>query len=161
MDYTELGVLAEVSVALLGFSGITAIVGRSRFGQQGVTYRMLGLLYSSSLAFVSSILPLVGTPILPAAVIIAALNSVAIIWAATNSFGRSKKEIQPHPVLLSIFFPIATLVNLYLWWSILTLSERILFAYQLQVGALLTLATVYFVRLVSSAFGTNDTLNRD
>jgi hypothetical protein len=161
MDYADLQVLAEVSVALLGFSGITAIVGQSRFAQQGVTYRMRGLLYSSSLAFIGSILPLIGIPILLAGVAMAAFNSAAIIWAGAMSFGRSKKEIQPHPVLVSIFFPIAILVNLHLWWSILVLAERLFFAYQLQVGALLLLATVYFVRLVSSAFDTKDTFGSD
>ena len=161
MDYTNLHVLAEVSVALLGFSGITAIVGHSRFAQQGVIYRMRGLLYSSSLAFISSILPIIGIPILAAAVVIAALNSAAIIWAGALSFGRSRKEVQPHPVLVLIFFPIAILVNLYLWWSTITLAKQLLFAYQLQVGVLLLLATVYFVRLVSSAFGTKNTFGED
>jgi hypothetical protein len=161
MDYTDLQVLAEVSVALLGFSGITAIVGHSRFAQQGVTYRLRGLLYSSSLAFIGSILPLIGIPILPAGVAIAAFNSAAIIWAGAMSFGRSKKEIQPHPVLVWIFFPFTILVNLHLWWSIFALAERLFFAYQLQVGALLLLATVYFVRLVSSAFDAKDTVGTD
>jgi hypothetical protein len=77
MDYTNLQVLAEVSVTLLGFSGITAIMGYSRFAQKGVKYRMQGLLYGSSLAFIGSILPLVGIPILPAAVGMAASLSAA------------------------------------------------------------------------------------
>lgn len=161
MDYTNLQVLAEVSVALLGFSGITAIVGHSRFAQQGVTYRMLGLLYSSSLAFIGSILPLIGIPMLPAAIVIAALNAAAVVWAGVMSFGPARKEIQPHPVLVSIFFPIAVVVNSYLWWSIVASTERLLFAYQLQVGTLLLLATVYFVRLVSSAFGNEDSSGKD
>lgn len=161
IDYSELQVLAEVSVAFLGFSGITAIVGHSRFAQQGVTYRVLGLLYSSSLAFIGSILPLIGVPILAAAVIIAALNSAAVVWAGIMSFGRSRKEIRPHPVLLVIFFPISILVNLYLWWSIFESAERVKFAYQLQVGTLLLLATVYFIRLVNSAFGTKETFDKD
>ena len=122
---------------------------------------MRGLLYSSSLAFFGSILPLVGIPMLPAAVVLAALNSAAVIWAGAMSFGRSRKEIQPHPVLVSIFFPIAILVNLYLWLSIFALAEQLLIAYQLQVGVLLLLATVYFVRLVSSAFDTKNTSGKD
>ena len=161
MDYTNLQVLAEVSVTLLGFSGLTAIIGHSRFAQQGVTYRMLGLLYTSSLAFIGSILPLVGIPILPAAVGIAALMLAGNIWAGKNSFGRSRCEIQPNPALVWAFFPMSVMVNLYLWWSIFTSAEQLLFAYQLQIGFQLLLGTVYFVRLVSSAFGTKDTSGND
>ena len=91
MDYTNLQVLAEVSVTLLGFSGITAIMGYSRFAQQGVTYRMQGLLYASSLAFIGSILPLVGIPILLAAVSIAALGSAVIIWGGGRLVGPAER----------------------------------------------------------------------
>jgi hypothetical protein len=161
MDYTNLQVLAEVSVTLLGFSGITAIMGYSRFAQQGVTYRMQGLLYSSSLAFIGSILPLVGIPILPAAFGTAASISAAIIWAGKNSFGRSRHEVQPNPALIWTFFPMAIMANLYLWWSIFALAEQLLFAYQLQIGFLLLIATTYFVRLVSSAFGAKETSGND
>jgi hypothetical protein len=161
MDYTNLQLLAEVSVALLGFSGITAIVGHSRFAQQGVVYRLQGLLYSSSLALIGSILPSVGIPMLPAAVVIAASNSAALIWAGIKSFGRSRREIQPNPALVATFFPIAGLVNLNLWWSIFSRAEQLLFSYQLQIGVLILLATTYFVRLVSSAFDTKDTSGSD
>jgi len=153
MDFTNLQVLAEVSVALLGFSGITAIVGQSQFAQQGVKYRVLGLLYSSSLAFMGTILPLIGIPVRPAAAITAALVLAGIIWAGMNSFGPARKDIRPNLVLVLVFFPISVLVNLYLWYAIIVLTEQILLAIQLQVGVLLLLATVYFVRLVSSALG--------
>jgi hypothetical protein len=161
MDYTNLQVLAEVSVTLLGFSGITAIMGHSRFAQQGVAYRMQGLLYGSSVAFIGSILPLVGIPILPAAVGMAALLSAAIIWAGKNSFGRSRHEIQPNPALVWTFFPMGIMANLYLWWSIFTLAEQLLLAYQLQIGFQLLVATTYFVRLVGSAFGAKETSGND
>jgi len=119
------------------------------------------LLYSSSLAFIGSILPLVGIPMLPAAAGIAASASAAIIWAGQNSFGRSRHEIKPNPALVWTFFPMAIMANLYLWWSIFALAERLLFAYQLQIGFLLLIATTYFVRLVSSAFGAKETSGND
>jgi hypothetical protein len=161
MDYTNLQVLAEVSVTLLGFSGITAIMGYSRFAEKGVKYRMQGLLYGSSLAFIGSILPLVGIPILPAAVGMAASLSAAVIWAGQNSFGRSRHEINPNPALVWTFFPMAIMANLYLWWSIFALAEQLLFAYQLQIGFLLLVATTYFARLVSSAFSAKETSGDD
>ena len=60
MDYSNLQVLAEVSVALLGFSGLTIVMGHSGFDQHGLAYRTQAMLYSSSLAFIGSLLPLVG-----------------------------------------------------------------------------------------------------
>ena len=160
MDYTNLQVLAEVSVTLLGFSGITAIMGYSRFAQQGVTYRMQGLLYASSLAFIGSILPLVGIPILLAAVSIAALCSAVIIWGA-RSFGRSGREMQLSQAIVWTSFPMAVMVNLYMWWSIFTSAEQLLFAYQLQIGAGLLIATLFFIRLVGSAFDTKGKSDND
>jgi hypothetical protein len=53
MDYSNLQVLAEVSVALLGFSGLTIVMGHSRFDQHGLAYRTQGMLYLSSLAFIA------------------------------------------------------------------------------------------------------------
>jgi hypothetical protein len=161
MDYTNLEVLGEFSVALLGFSGITAIVGHSRFAQQGVTFRLRGLLYASSSAFVGSILPLVGIPILPAAIGVAALVLAGNTWAGKGVFGRSRQEIRPNLAITWTMFPMAVMVNLYLWWSILTLAEQLLFAYQLQIGFQLLIATMYFVRLVSSAFVTKDVSGSD
>ena len=156
MDYTNLQVLAEVSVTLLGFSGITTIVGRSRFAQQGAVFRMRGLLYSSSSAFVVSILPLVGIPLLPAAIGSAVYVLPFIVWAWKGVFGRSRREIQPNPAIKWTLFPVSILVYLYLWWSILAMADQLLFAYQLQIGTLLLSATMYFVRLVSSSFVTDD-----
>jgi len=154
MDYSNFQVLAEVSVTLLGFSGITAIVGQSQFPQQGVRWRMLGLLYSSSLAFIGSALPLVGIPVLPAAVALAALSSVAITWVGMTLLDRSSQKIQANPIITWTFSTFGVLMTLYLWLSIFVLPDQIHHAYQQQIGFLLLLATVYFIRLVSSAFAT-------
>ncbi len=154
-------VLAEVSVTLLGFSGITAVMGHSRFDQRGVAYRMQGLLYTSSLALVGSVLPLVGVPILPAAISIAALSSAGHIWAGKILLGRSKQQIQFHPVLLWTFLPIGVIATLPPWWVILTLSEQLLVIYQLLIGYYMLTATTYFGQVVGSAFGSKDTPGKD
>ncbi len=156
MDYDNLQVLAEVSVTLLGFSGITAIMGYSRFDQRGVTYRMQGLLYTSSQALVASILPLVGIPMLPAAIAVAILGTATCIWAGKMQLGGSGNEVRYSPFLLWTFLPAGALVSLSLWWSILFSTEHLLFIYQLSIGFNLLLATTYFIRLVASAFPAND-----
>ena len=156
MDYDNMQVLAEVSVTLLGFSGITAIMGYSRFDQRGVTYRMQGLLYTSALALAASILPLVGIPLLHAAIAVAILASATIMWAGKMQLGRSRNEVRPNPFLLWTFLPAGVLVMLSLWWSILISTEYLLLTYQLAIGFNLLLATTYFIRLVASAFPAND-----
>jgi hypothetical protein len=156
MDYTNLQVLAEVSVTLLGFSGITAVIGQSRFDQLGVGYRMQLLLYTSSAAFVGSILPLVGIPILLATIGMAVSMTTLTVWTSRNFFGWFQQKVQMSLALVWIFLPLFIILTLYLWWSIFTLAEQLLFIYELSIGSFLLLATVAFVRLVRSVFVAED-----
>jgi len=80
MDYTNLQALAEVSVTLLGFSGLTIVMGRSRFDQHGLAYRTQGMLYNSSLGFIGSLLPLLGIPISLGVIVMAVLMSTLALW---------------------------------------------------------------------------------
>ena len=161
MDYTNLEVLAEVSITLLGFSGLTAILGHSRFDPVGVAYRTKMLLYASSVAFIGSILPLVGVPILLGAIGMAASMSVLTIWAGRYVFGWSVQKVQTSLALNWIFFPSFTLLTLYLWWTIFAFAAHLLLIYELSIGLYLLLATVSFVRLVRSAFVTRDMSGND
>ena len=150
MDYPNLDVLAEVSVALLGFSGLTVVLGHSRFHQLGVVYRMRGLLYASSIAFVASILPLVGIP-LPASVILLALAmSFLGVFVGRASFGRQASSIRPSPVLLWTFYPTLLLLTIALWLSPLLMPESNFVVFRFAIGFNLLLAVVYFVRLILS-----------
>ncbi len=46
--------------------------------------------------------------------------------------------------------------TLALWFSIFALPEQLLFIYMLAIGCNLLLAVLYFIRLVTSVFGTNE-----
>ena len=156
MDYTNLQVLAEVSVTLLGFSGLTVIIGHSRFDQRGIEYRTLVLLYSSSVAFIGAILTLVGVPILLAAIGIAASMTVLAVWAGMKVWARSAVKVKTSALLNWTIFPTYVILMLLLWWSILISADQLLFIYELSIGLHLLLATVAFVRLVRSAFVTDE-----
>jgi len=104
---------------------------------------------------------LVRVPILLAAIAIAVLSSAACIWAAKIQLGQSRNEVRPNPFLLWIFLPAGVIVTVSLWWSILVATEHLLFTYQLLIGFCLLLATMYFLRLVGSAFPGNDTSTND
>jgi hypothetical protein len=161
MDYTNLQVLAEVSVTLLGLSGLTAVIGQSKFDQLGVAYRTQVLLYNSSVAFVGSILPLVGIPILLATIGMAVSMTTMTVWGGKNIFGWRQQKFPISLALNWMIFPLYVVLTLFLWWSIFTLAEQLLFIYELSIGLCLLLATVSFVRLVRSAFGNEDTSSID
>jgi hypothetical protein len=156
MDYTNLQVLAEVSVALLGFSGLTIVMGHSRFDQHGLAYRTQGMLYNSSLAFTGSLLPLVGIPISFGAIAMAVLMSIGSVWAGLRIFGRSALAVKTSPLLNWIFFPMYLMSTLSLWLSLFVLSEQALLIYRLAIGCNLLVAVVFFIRLVISFFDTEE-----
>ena len=156
MDYTNLQVLAEVSVALLGFSGLTIVMGHSRFDQHGVAYRTQGMLYNSSLAFVGSLLPLVGIPISFGAIAMAALMSMGSVWAGMRILRKSVPPVKTSPLLNWIFFPMYLMSTLSLWMSLFVLSEQALLIYKLAIGCNLLVAVVFFIRLIISFFDTEE-----
>ena len=150
MDYPNLDVLAEVSVALLGFSGLTIVLGHTRFHHLGVAFRTRGLLYTSSSAFVGCILPLVGIP-LPASVFLLALAmSFLSVWSGRATFGRQASSFQPHLILSWTLWPPFVLLTLALWLSPLLTPESNFAVFRFAIGGNLLLAVVYFVRLILS-----------
>ena len=76
----QLDVLAEVSVALLGFSGLLVTLGRSSFPEAGVFYRVVGLLGSASLALFASLLPIVNVPIELAGWAVGSVSAAFLLW---------------------------------------------------------------------------------
>ncbi len=152
MDYPTLEALAEVSVALLGFSGLTIVLGRSRFNPIGVTFRTQGLLFSSSTAFVGSIMPLIGIPLLASILSLAVAMSVFSVWASRWNFGRQASSIQVNPILLWALYPPYVLLTLVLWLSPLLTPESNFAVFKLAIGMNLLLAVAYFVRLILSIF---------
>ena len=161
MDYTNLQVLAEVSVTLLGLSGLTAVIGQSRFDQLGVAYRTKLLLYTSSVAFIASILPLVGIPILLATIAMAVTMPTLALWSSKNVFGWFQSKIHTSTALNWVFLVSFVVLTLFLWWSIFTRAAQLLLIYELSIGLFLLLATVSFVRLVRSAFANQDVSNKN
>jgi len=156
MDYSNLQLLAEVSVALLGFSGLTIVMGHSRFDQHGLAYRTQGMLYLSSLAFIGSLLPLLGISISFSAIVMAALMSMGSVWAGMRIFGRFVPLVKTSPLLNWIFFPMYLISTLSLWLSLFVLSEQALLIYKLAIGCNLLVAVIFYIRLVISFFGSDE-----
>jgi hypothetical protein len=150
MEYPSLEALAEVSVALLGFSGLSIVLGRSRFNPIGVAFRTQDLLFSSSTAFVGCIMPLVGIPLLASILSLAVAMSVFSVWAVRWNLGRQASSIQVNPILLWALFPPFVLSTLSLWLSPLLVPESNFAVFKVAIGMNLFLAVAYFVRLILS-----------
>jgi hypothetical protein len=150
MDYSNLEILAEVSVALLGFSGLTIVLGRSRFNQHGVSFRIRGLLFTSSAAFVGSTMPLVGMPLLASILLLALTMSIMSVWSGRETFGRQSSSIQTNPILFWALYPPYVLSMLALWLSPLLMPESNFAVLKFAIGLNLLLAVTYFVRLILS-----------
>jgi lysylphosphatidylglycerol synthetase-like protein (DUF2156 family) len=148
----DFGVLAETSVTLLGLSGLTTVIGRSKFDERGAQYRVLLLLYTSSAAFVASMLPLIGVPILFAAGSLTVLATLMFAWGGVYWWPGSRRRVVLNPFLIWTFVSLSILLLVVMWWATLTQSEHLQYVYQLAIGFLLLTATTVFVRLVRSVF---------
>lgn len=149
---SDFEVLAEISVTLLGLSGVTTVIGRSKFDQRGAEYRVLLLLYTSSAAFIGSVLPLIGVPILFAAVALAISATLLFVWGRAYWWSGARRRVSLNPILVWLFFPTGILLLLLMWWAIFTQSQHLQHVYQLAIGFFLLTATTAFVRLVRSVF---------
>jgi hypothetical protein len=150
MEYSNLDVLAEASIALLGFSGLTIVLGRTRFHPLGATFRIRGLLFTSSSAFVGCIMPLVGIPLTASIFVLALVMSFTSVWAGKAIFGRQASSIQINPILYWTFMPPFVLLALALWLSPLLTPEWNFAVFKFAIGGNLLMAVVYFVRLILS-----------
>ena len=101
------------------------------------------------------IMPLVGVPVLFASIGIAVSMLVEMVWAGNRMWGKSVATAKTSLLFIWTLFPIFVISTMALWWSIITLAEKLLLIYELSIGLHLLLATVSFVRLVRSAFVTN------
>ena len=152
MAVMDFGLLAEVSVTLLGLSGLTTVVGSSKFDERGAEYRVLLLLYTSSAAFIASLLPLIGVPVSVAAGCLTVLASLMFAWGGVYWWPGSRRRVALNPFLTWTFVSLSILLLVVMWWATLTQSEHLQYVYQLAIGFFLLTATTVFVRLVRSVF---------
>ena len=162
METLEL--LAELSVGLLGFSGVVSALGRSKLDVKIREFRVMALLGYSSTALIAALVPL----------LIANYNvATNVLWMVSGLFlfvlmpvfpvvtvAKYSSTLNSDPFLRRVGPPIVIvlfLVWLYLGYGILVGHEMLGAIYTLGVTYLLVMAVFHFCMLVSSVRFEGDT----
>ena len=108
MDLSTLEIFAELSIGLIGFSGVVSALGKSRLQIEERTIRIRALLFYSAASFFGSLLPIVADSfefdfsnvlLVSTTALVLAISSI-LIWVA-----RRVRLITPEgklPVVLSV-----------------------------------------------------------
>lgn len=144
--FTILPVFAQIAVATLGFSGITATFVYMVSDRKFVSVRTKGLLYTSSIALVGSMAPLAAIP--------AQIVSIALVIAVTICSGLClyfNVNIGGHRNNRAlVWFVNLTLLAAAFWlaWACAFHPEHMMKQYLVLILLLLIAATVLFVRVI-------------
>ena len=145
----QLELLAELSIALLGFSGIVVSLGRTNFSEEGYSKRIAALLWGSLVTFLGSILPILNVPILVASFVLITMSTLLLAWA-TRSFvlaGNLERTDTIVPLLFGLLTP-AVVVTVWLAYCLVFDRNKLEYGYLSVVGCWLIVAASTFVRLV-------------
>jgi len=147
-----LGQFAEISIAMLGFSGITSAFDRIYKRQKNLSVRTMGLLVTSGIAFLASITPIVGLPSVVASIILILLVGVSSSWCIISVFRKPKHSSSVWLVCLDNGSLLCSV-----GWLILALrsyGSSVNAPYMTTICLLLLAAALLFIRMIL-AMGTN------
>jgi hypothetical protein len=143
----DLELLAELSVAILGFSGITVVLGHSKFDALSASTRIQGLILSSGIALILSLLPTIGLNLALSSVLAIALTLSFAMWAVGMIYrGNFKANIW----LTLFFFGVGGACCTWLTYVLIVDRSNLIHPYIALVGFTLLQATVFYIRVVLS-----------
>jgi len=145
----SLNLLAEISIALLGFSGLMVALGRSSFPEAGIYYRVAGLLGSASIALLASLLPIVNVPFSIAAWFVVLVSASFLSWSFVP-FVVQGTATGSNYALAWFNILLGAVITIWLLLSLIPLTGKAEFAYVGLIGFYLFLGSVFFIRLVLS-----------
>lgn len=154
-DY-PLELIAEMSIALVGFAGVVSALGRSRMSVATLSFRIHALLLNGVTAVVFSVLPIVlavhglsETLLWTVVAILLGITQICtLIWAARRVSTLTDDEVPT--VVRHIVFTIMTLVVLYLSYGVGTQSEWLSAIYLVCLSASFCVGLLHFCFLVTS-----------
>jgi hypothetical protein len=146
VQFSTLELLAELSIAILGFAGLTAVFGHSKFDASSVTVRIRGLILSAGLAFAASVIPLIGVSLILSAAILLVATFATWYWML-KAINEGKFIHNPWITWPTSLIGIGCAI--WLCYALMSNSE-ILSAYVAFTGYQLLLATAFYIRLVLS-----------
>jgi hypothetical protein len=145
MDPFILKLFTQVSITILGFSGVTTALGHLSSNTRYISIRTKGLLFAASIAFIASIGPLAGFPEFFAAIFlaIAALSTSCICLYAFTKSGANSSLVWPvHIALITS--------SLWLVYNLITNTQQIGQPYIATTALLIISSVILFIRLVIS-----------
>jgi hypothetical protein len=145
MELDTLEIFAELAVAILGFSGIVAVIGDSTSSRPYIVVRIRGLLLTASVAAVSSIVPLTGLGLSYCSILLVILLLGSAIWG----FWLMKQQ-SANPSWI-VFYVSQTAILIGVGWLIVGLAfrpELLVSGYLYSIVSMLLMAGLFFVRMV-------------
>ena len=147
-------VFAQLSIATLGFTGVTVTFVHIVSDKKLVSIRTKGLLYTSILAFIGSVAPLSGIPakfVSIALVLGVTTCSILCLFFCVKIGGRHANHALVWPVNLSLIG-----ASFWLGWVLFFDTTHVMRPYLLLIGLLLISAVILFIRLILSIDDSND-----
>ncbi len=145
LNLDALEIFAELAVAILGFSGIVAVIGDSKSSRSYVAVRIRGLLLTAGIAAVSSIAPLTGVALTHCSILF------VILLVGSSSWGFWLMTQQSANPSWIVFYVSQAAILIGVVWLILGLvytPEILVFGYMYSIVMMLLMAGMFFVRMV-------------
>ena len=148
---------AEISIGLVGFTGVVSALGRSRLPPAIRSFRILALLLYSVVALGGSLLPIVllnhglstMTTWLVSAVSLVVAQIAIMVWAAVAVAPLLRDGLLPN-YIARVVFTIFGVVVLYLLYGIVFDRSSLAGIYLVGISVSLALGVFHFVVLVQS-----------
>lgn len=154
MDIQIFEILAEVSIAVLGFSGITAAIGSQTRRMGFFAARVKGLLFAAGIASVCSVAPLASLQLFYCSIGYILFATSLLVWAIFGLLRNPDAQtnlgvfVVGNSILLSA---IGSLV-----YALIIAPENLFGAYVYSLCMSLLLAGIFFVRLVLAIVSQDD-----
>ena len=146
MDTQSFEIFAELSIAVLGFSGITAAIGSQTQQKSFLAARAKGLLFAGGVAAIFSVAPLTDLSLAYCAIGYMCSSSSLLVWAF---FGLHRNpQARSSIFIFSIGNAIIITAIGALAYSLALAPELLPKAYVFALSMVLLLAGIFFVRLV-------------
>jgi hypothetical protein len=152
-----LELFAELSIGLLGFTGVVSALGKSRLTTELRAFRVSALLRFGSTSLVASILPIVlgsyglmeqTVWFVSSLVLVSAIAGISVWGFISNS--RLLTSTMQLRVLASLVFTIVLGISAYLIYGLIYLPENMASIYLVSLTTMLGLGVYHFCMLVAS-----------
>jgi hypothetical protein len=157
VDSTTLELFAELSIGLLGFTGVVSALGRSSLSTEVRTFRISALLRFSSTSLLGAILPIVlasyslkeGTVWFASSLVLVAAIFSIVFWG----FVSNAKLLTSTKLLKVLAFLVASIiltVTAYLLYGLVLRPDNLGSIYLVALSTMFGLGVYHFCMLVAS-----------